>query len=334
MIAARWTRALAVVFTAAAAVRLAALIGPVGAAVFSRDPCRPASDYFVEGGEALIHGISFPQVSWDMPGWSVTSALLCRHMPRPWAVRTRGLVLLPCGLLVFGLGWLLHSAFCGGLALLAFSFAAPDWFVERRWLCVCLVTLAAYFVAWRARAPTLRRDWLAAAGLAANHAVISTMFLFGPVLAAWDWFVGLKGAPRRRRVVSAAVLGLAPFIFLGPWLYMNWRIHHRIILFEDGRAESNIVSGALGLVECPGLDSGGASAPDSWRSCSRGGGKTIGRSGSSPSISSASIVSCPSRMSISIRSGRSSWPWPRASYPAVCACLRIVPMRGSRPGWE
>ena len=250
----RGARLLAGVCVAAALLRLAASAGPVGAEAFSREPCRPGTDYFAEGGAALTFGVPFSEVSWDMPGWSVTNELLCRQVPRSWAIRLRGLILIPCGLLVFGLGWLLHSALCGGLALLGFSFLAPAWFVERRWLCVCLVTLAAYILAWRARAPTLRRTWLAAVGLAANLAVISTLFVFGPALAAWEWFGRRRQEPRGRRAAIAAVLGLAPLVFLGPWLYMNWRVHHSFILFERGRAESNIVCGALGLVESPGLN--------------------------------------------------------------------------------
>jgi len=252
--AARWARALAGICAVAGLLRLAAAVGPVGAAAFQREPCRPATDLGVESGEALIHGVDLPQVSWDMPGWSVANALLCRQVPRPWAVGIRGLILIPCGLLVFGLGWLLHSALCGGLALLGFSFAAPAWFSEYRWSSVFLVTLAAYVLAWRARAPTLRRTWLAAAALAANLAVISTLCLFGPALAAWEWLTRRRAEPRRRPAAGAAVLVLAPLIFLGPWLYMNWRVHHRLILFEHGRAESNIVNGALGLVTCPSFD--------------------------------------------------------------------------------
>jgi hypothetical protein len=35
---------------------------------------------------------------------------------------------------------------------------------------------------------------------------------------------------------------------LSPWVLMNWLVQRRMILFENGEALSNIVTGALGLV--------------------------------------------------------------------------------------
>ncbi|MBI5240985.1 MAG: hypothetical protein HY926_10975 [Elusimicrobia bacterium] len=249
----RWPRALSLALAAAAVVRLASTVGPLGAEAFQKGACWPETDNAVESGAALLLGVPYAYAR-PMPGWSVTNALLCQGEARSRVALGRGLALFLCGLLVFCLGWLLHSPLCGALALLAFSFLAPDWFVGRRWLCIPLASLAACLAAWRARAPSLKRTWLAAGALAANLAVISTLFLFGPVLALHDWASGGGERRRRARAVSAAVLCLAPLLFLAPWVYMNWRAYGSLTLFERGRADSNILNGALGLVECPPFD--------------------------------------------------------------------------------
>ncbi len=244
----RWPRLLALALAAAAVVRLGAAVRPLGEEAFQKGACWPATDNEVEIGAALLEGV--PCASGRaMPGWSVTNALLCRGDARARLAWGRGLALVCAGLLVFSLGWLLHSPLCGALALLAFSLLAPDWFVNRRWLCIPLAALAAYAAAWRARAPSPGRTWLTAGALAANLAVISTLFLFAPLLSLYEWAAG-RGE-RRRRLLSAAVLCLAPLLFLAPWAYMNWSAHGELVLFERGRADSNVVSGALGLVESP-----------------------------------------------------------------------------------
>jgi hypothetical protein len=254
MSAPRWPRLLALALAAAAAGRLALAVGPLGAEAFQRGACQPATDHAVESGAALLSGVPSVRASHAMPGWSVPNALLCRGDSRSRVGLGRGLALCSCGLLVFGLGRLLHSALCGSLALLAFSFMAPGWFVGTRWLCIPLVALAAYLAAWRGRAPSLGRTGMLAGALAANLAVISTLFLFGPVLALYDWVVG-RGTPRlRAKAVSALVLCLAPLLFLAPWVFMNWRLHGSFTLFEPGRADSNVINGALGIVECPAFD--------------------------------------------------------------------------------
>jgi hypothetical protein len=229
----------------AALLRLAATTAAVGEVISRETVCKPRTDYFVEGGEALIHGVDFPEVSWDLPASSVSNALLCR-LPGRWAVLPRGLLLLPCAGLVFMLGWLLHSSLCGGLAALGFALSvSPSWLleVEDRWPSVFLVLLAAYLAAWRARRPALPRTWALAGGLAANLAAISTVFLFGPLLALWE---RLTTARQRRTSWSALILCLAPLLILIPWLFMNWEVHHRLILFEKDRATNNIVTGVLG----------------------------------------------------------------------------------------
>jgi len=48
-----------------------------------------------------------------------------------------------------------------------------------------------------------------------------------------------------------AALGLVPYLFLAPWVKMNWEVRGRFIPVEHKEAQKNIVAGALGLV--PGI---------------------------------------------------------------------------------
>jgi hypothetical protein len=74
----------------------------------------------------------------------------------------------------------------------------------------------------------------------------STLFALGPFLSGWE----LLAAPRIRRqnVRDALILCIVPFLFLLPWIAMNWGAYHRFIPFEYQEADSNIVAGALGHV--------------------------------------------------------------------------------------
>ncbi len=204
-------------------------------------------DFHVSSGEALVHGIKTWDVAFCMPGFSVPNALLCQHAGDYAQLLARGLSLLADAVLVFALGWLLHSALCGGLAALLFAFIIPPYLSSDRWLYALQVLAVAVALVWRARAPSPRRDVALAVCIGMSLLIMSPLFLFLPALLTYEWLRDRRGgAPRSGR--RAALLCLIPFLFLTLWSLMNWRLQHRLILFEDGRARSNIITGALGFV--------------------------------------------------------------------------------------
>jgi tetratricopeptide (TPR) repeat protein len=75
--------------------------------------------------------------------------------------------------------------------------------------------------------------------------------LFPFLLVFYEWTKDRRMGPARRR--DAAALVLLPFLFLIPWIVMNWRLTGRLVVFEDGRADNNIITGALGFVRTLGI---------------------------------------------------------------------------------
>ncbi len=202
-----------------------------------------ADDFHVSSGEALIHGVPLPEVAVSMPGFSVPNALLCQHAGVRGPLLARGLSLIADAVLVFALGWLLHSALCGGIAALLFALASPPYLPSDRWLYSLQILAVAVALVWRARSPSPWRDAVLALCLGMSLLILSPLFLFPFVLLGY----GLV-RDRHGRKMRAALLCLIPFLPLTIWAYMNWRLQHRLIIFEDGRAVTNIITGALGFV--------------------------------------------------------------------------------------
>ena len=76
-------------------------------------------------------------------------------------------------------------------------------------------------------------------------------FFISVLLVLYEWARDRKAGAGRAR--NAAALCLLPFLFLIPWAVMNWRLSGRFVLFEDGRADVNIITGVLGLVRTMGI---------------------------------------------------------------------------------
>ncbi|MCX5797151.1 MAG: hypothetical protein NTY77_16800 [Elusimicrobia bacterium] len=198
-------------------------------------------------GEALVHGLRDladadpAAISWSMPLQGVLCDLSFNHAPPAVGRLLPALFWLASLGLVFSLGQGLHSGLCGGLAALV---AAP--LLERRFnyeaVYTVLMLTTANLLVQRARSSRLRGSLLLAGALGLSLLERSVLFLFGPLLALGE---GLRGtAPGRR---AAVILALVPFLFLLPWVGMNWRCHRELVLFERGRADNNIAAGALGL---------------------------------------------------------------------------------------
>lgn len=206
----------------------------------------PAADK----GESLIYGIPFASVSYNMPLYSVPDAWLRNYVPRRVSAAAVGWAFCACAVLVFGLGCLLHSSVCGAVSVIILARVVPSDLFGDRWLFALTFLLIAYAAVWRARAPSWRRSSGLVAALGANLLTLSALCLLPFVMAAWEWVERKwdgSGATNRRLEIAA--LCLLPFLFLSPWVLMNWQLSHRIILFEDGRVDTNLITGALGVVQ-------------------------------------------------------------------------------------
>jgi|GEM_PF-5710887 len=118
--------------------------------------------------------------------------------------------------------------------------------IEQRLVALELLCAAFYFLRDE-RVPSRACKYAGAAMLGCTFMLRSTMALFPPLWGLWAVFrggrTGWKG--RCREVLLAVVL---PYLFLVPWMFAAHFGMQRTVVFEDGRANSNIVTGALGLI--------------------------------------------------------------------------------------
>lgn len=252
---ARWEAAAVAILLACAAVQSLSVARKIADA--GRDGyCREESDFHVERGEALLHGVARPGIARAMPFYSVPNAFVCNHLPAPVSAAARFAVFLASAALVFALGSLLYSALCGAGAALLYATAAASVASEERWLYTLAVLLAAYFLVRRARSPSVGGSVRLGVSVGASLLLLSPLCLFPAVLAAYEWARDLRtGAARARfsRARDAAALCAVPLLVLLPWIWMNWRLTGRLVVFEDGRADDNVILGAVGFVRTMGI---------------------------------------------------------------------------------
>lgn len=239
----RASRAAAAILLALAALQLLSRFDAIQDAARGGS-CREESDFHVESGEALLHGVALQRVGRAMPSYSVPNAFLCNHATPAASAAVRAAVLWTCALLVFALGALMYSGLCGAAAALVFSLAAASGGGGERWLYALSVLLAAWFLVRRAREPSPAKSVLLGAACGASLLVLSPLFLLPFALVLYEWARDRRGGAARAR--DAAALCLPPLLFLVPWVVMNWRFSGRFVLFEDARADVNLITGALG----------------------------------------------------------------------------------------
>ncbi len=118
--------------------------------------------------------------------------------------------------------------------------------MEQRLLALELLCALFYFLRDEL-SPSKSCKYAGAAMLGCTFMLRSTMALFPPLWGIWAVFRGgWKGWRFRCREVLPAVI--LPYLFLVPWMFSAHSGMQRNVIFEDGRANSNIITGALGLV--------------------------------------------------------------------------------------
>lgn len=216
----------------------------------------------VHSGEMLLHGIKYRAVTenYHLPLSSITAALLINHSPPGADAAWRTLSAAIAFLLLLALGCELGAPWYGlaGAALLLFVSRFPFAIqLRERWhghwgylqaFFTLLVLAAAGLAVRHRREPTAARAWAVALALGATLLYRSTLVFLPPLLALLYW-TSLKRTPTRSDWKSLAILGLAPYAFLLPWVAMNWTVHQRFILLEDGEANPIIIGGVLGVIE-------------------------------------------------------------------------------------
>jgi Flp pilus assembly protein TadD len=108
-----------------------------------------------------------------------------------------------------------------------------------------------------------------ALGLAIGTSLLyrSTLCFLPPLIAIFDRILRRPEAGARSRLGYSLAL---PYVFLVPWILMNHRISGRLVVFEDGRAIANILTGALGIAPTSTGDWARAFAPELSKSATTG----------------------------------------------------------------
>lgn len=219
----------------------------------NHNPTQQSSQRFsppFELGEALLHGATDTyhrfSVTGRMPLTTVLEALLLNHSGLSLAAYE----MLPhaaVALLVFAVGTLAYSMFCGlaaaaALPLVALPYAGgsnPEAYYS------VLLLVVAGLISWRDRKPGMGRTLLLSLGLSASLLYRSPLILLPPLLAVFD-----NRAPRAggRVRLERLVLCVVPYLALIPWAALNKVLIGRFTPFEVGAMSMNIVAGVKGLV--------------------------------------------------------------------------------------
>lgn len=203
-------------------------------------------------GEALIHRVPIDvDVSHRLPSSTILTAWLSGHRRLPpetvrSVLRSLMLVLaLACGGLFLTAGLpLFFPALC--VIFLAAPVVPARGAFQELYFSVLTLTLAGLLV-WRSQDPSIFRSVLLSLCLGLSLVFRSVFAFLPPLILIGDYLLDRK-TPRRLwpRVL---LLGVLPYLWLLPWIKMNWGLHHRFIPFEHEGADMNIVAGALGLVQ-------------------------------------------------------------------------------------
>ena len=116
-----------------------------------------------------------------------------------------------------------------------------------------LLLIVAGLLVRRARELSYQNSFLLSIAVGVSLLFRSVLVLLPLLLAISEW--------RRRpptavgsRWKHALILCVVPYLFLIPWVGMNWALQHRFVLFENGAANGNIALGALGVVVSTDVD--------------------------------------------------------------------------------
>ena len=205
-------------------------------------------------GIYLINGIQLDNIAFSMPLTPFLSACLyglpkwCENLVWPFFY-------ILMGLLSFAAGRMLRSRLAGAISVLLMSYALTLTSINHvfsgllgpmLYAVSCGIVLLALL-----RRGDKQRTWqlelLTAATIGVSFMIKSPLALLPPFLALWD-IVSDKLRRGETNWKLLAILCLVPYAMLLPWIYMNYSLDHVFLLFEGGRADENLITGALGIV--------------------------------------------------------------------------------------
>jgi len=194
-------------------------------------------------GRALLYALP-PVNKSSMPLFSVAS-LLAGNTTWPEVQSLWTLLSLLICVSGYSLGCLL-SGRAAGVAAAASLFAGQRYMfdLEQRFYCLMLTLVANTFAVTLYSRPV--RRIIEGCAIGASFLARSVLCWLPPALAALDLFA-LNGSGEKRSLRAAALSLTIPFLFLVPWMTLKQPPNNKANIF-DGRAEWNMVTGAMGKV--------------------------------------------------------------------------------------
>ncbi len=201
---------------------------------------------YLNPGEALWYGIPISSsgntISWHLPFSSLTAAVLYGYNVQ----YLNQFLSITMAALFTGLCTIIYSP---ALAIVAL----PLWYISTdsirfpQSILTLLIFVVSGLLVVKERHPSRINTWAVALSIGTTLLFRSTLAFFPPLLAL------LEIASCRKRKISIPkmdilILLLVPYLFLLPWIGMNFLLYKKFIPFEYGEANSNIITGALGFI--------------------------------------------------------------------------------------
>ncbi|OGR76208.1 MAG: hypothetical protein A2X32_02975 [Elusimicrobia bacterium GWC2_64_44] len=197
----------------------------------------PSLAFMADKGEPLLHAVRSSALAWSMPAPSVLSALLVYHAgPGAYAAVFIGLKAATL-FLVFALAAGAGVPLAGLAALLAALPFAGGNFEQ---LLYAFSLLAFLNLAAARAAGGAAANAAAGFGFGLTLLVRPALFPLAPLLLL-PWLAGKRNARPLRALAFAAAACAA----LAPWTLVNYQLDKKLVVFERGRADCNIISTVL-----------------------------------------------------------------------------------------
>ena len=211
----------------------------------------------VKHNAVLVDMLGDADVSWAMPQMSFVYFAVER-LPFGLEFLPLALFCAVMALLLLGAGIALRSLWTGLLAAILFFLfllspvpgveVNAHSYVES--MCyAAAVMLVGYALVLRARLArrSLLTELMLGAVIGFSFMIKSPLALLPPFLAIYDiWSGKLRNGETSWKLLLAGCL--FPYLFLFPWMYMNYAFNGQLLFFENGRASQNIISGVMGIV--------------------------------------------------------------------------------------
>ncbi len=188
-------------------------------------------------------------LSRNMPMASIFDAFVYDHAPA-WGP---AFLIFTLSGLFFGFIFILANqieSFLGGVFALGFYFhliLIIDWapFISLNEMGLFILMAALLAVLLSQNAWSIEYSYVVGGVIGCSLLIRSELFLFPLILAP---YLNRLARPRIPLKEVFPIL-IVPYLMLISWVYMNHAIYGRWIIFENGRADNNVVAGALGLVQ-------------------------------------------------------------------------------------